>query len=144
MAVKYECDFNLGDCIRTLGLNEGGIIQRYVSEQVRDLCDPYVPFREGKLKDSAEIIENNSVVIWDTPYATYQWNGIVYEDPKLHCAGFQTGNGWRSRKDAEKIPTERSLEYYKGSLRGPRWVDRMLQNGGRKKIEDGVRNEVKK
>lgn len=75
-------------------------------------------------------------------YARYQWNGVVYEDPELHCAGFRTKDGWRSRKNVQKVPTERRLTYQNGSLRGDHWIQRMLQNGGRKKIEDGIRRMV--
>ena len=78
------------------------------------------------------------------PYAHYMWEGIVYEDPDLHCAGFQTENGWRSRKNVQKIPTTRSLEYGNGTLRGAHWADRMLQNGGLEKIEKKLQEELQK
>lgn len=135
----YTCNFNLKDCIKKLGLEERGRIQQYVTNEVLNLSDPYVPFDEGTLRDSGHI-ENGTDVVWRTPYAHYVWEGIVYEDPDLHCAGFQLADGgWASRKGVQKIPTDRSLKYYNGSLRGPKWVDRMLQNGGLEKIQEGAR-----
>lgn len=138
MKFDYHCNFNLKDCIRALGLDERGKVQQVVTNAVLELSEPYVPFNEGTLLGVGHI-ENGTDIVWNTPYARYVWNGIVYEDPVLHCAGFQTENGWRSRKDVKKVPTDRELQYHNGSLRGKRWVDRMLQNGGREKIEQMAR-----
>lgn len=138
MKFDYQCNFNLQDCIKTLGLDEKGRVQQVVTNAVLELSEPYIPFEEGALMASGHI-ENGTDIVWNTPYARYVWNGIVYEDPVLHCAGFQTENGWRSRKDVQKVPTDRELQYHNGSLRGKRWVDRMLQNGGREKIEQMAR-----
>lgn len=141
MEINYSCDFNMNECIRTLGLNERGRVQQVVTNAVLELSEPYIPFDQGDLMVSGHI-ENGTDVVWDTPYAQYMWNGIVYEDPVLHCAGFQTENGWRSKKGVQKVPTERSMEYRNGTQRGPRWVDRMLQNGGMEKIKQMVRKVV--
>lgn len=147
MALDYQCTFNLKDCIETLGLSEHGRVQKVVAEAVLRLSEPYVPFDEGALLASGRVVDN-SVVEWggneSGAYARYMWNGIVYEDPERHCAGFPTENGWRSRKDVQKVPTARSLEYHGGSLRGSHWVPRMLQDGGRKQIEDAARRAVRR
>ena len=143
--IKFDsqCVFNLNDCIHTLGLEERGMVQKVVTNEVLRLSEPYVPFDQGDLLASGHI-ENDTDVVWDTPYARYVWNGIVYEDPELHCAGFKTENGWRSRKGVQKVPTDRSMEYQNGSLRGAHWVDRMMQNGGREEIEKAAREAVKR
>lgn len=139
------CDFNVDICKRTLGVDEGGRVQQYVMNEIINQSEPYVPFSKGVLKSSVRI--DGSDVIWGGAgirYARYQWNGIVYEDPELHCAGFKTKDGWRSRKNVQKVPTERKLTYQNGSLRGDHWAEKMLRNGGRKKIEDGIRKMVGK
>ncbi|MCM1192021.1 MAG: minor capsid protein [Butyrivibrio sp.] len=143
MAYTFVCTFNLGDCIKTLGLEERGRIQQFVANEVLRLSDPYVPLAKGGLMGSGHT-EDGTDIVWDLPYAHYMWEGIVYEDPKLHCAGFKTENGWRSRKDVEKVPTDRKLQYGNGNLRGSHWAERMLQDGGRKEIEDKARREVGK
>lgn len=143
MQFNYDCDFNLGDCIKQLGLEEKGRVQQKVTNLVLELSEQYIPFDQGGLMNSGNI-ENDTDVVWDTPYARYMWNGIVYEDPKLHCAGFKTENGWFSRKEVTKVPTKRSLEYKNGKLRGAHWVERMLQNGGREEIEKAAREAVKR
>lgn len=138
MGVNYQCTFNLQNCIEQLGLNERGRVQQVVTNEVLRLSETYIPFDEGTLKDSGHI-EDDTDIVWDTPYAGYMWNGIVYEDPELHCAGFKTENGWRSRRDVEKVPTNRKLQYHGGKLRGDHWVDRMMMNGGREEIEKAAR-----
>lgn len=143
MGINIQCDFNLGDCLKTLGLEERGRVQQVVTNAVLELSEPYLPFDEGDLLASGHI-ENDTDVVWNTPYARYMWNGIVYEDPELHCAGFETENGWRSRKGVQKVPTERKLKYHNGALRGSHWVERMLQDGGRKEIEKMAREAVRK
>lgn len=143
MAYTFECTFNLGDCIHTLGLEEKGRVQQFVADEVLRLSEPYVPLDKSGLKDSGHT-EGGTDIVWNTPYAHYMWEGIVYEDPQLHCAGFKTENGWRSRKDVEKVPTDRKLKYGNGNLRGGHWVERMLQDGGLEEIEKGARREAGK
>lgn len=140
--MKVTYDFDASRCIKNLGLDEGGRVQQVVTNQVVTLSESYVPFGEGDLASSVRI-ENGTDVVWRMPYAHYMWGGIVYEDPLLHCAGFQVEDGgWRSREGSQKVPTNRKLEYQNGTLRGPEWVPRMLQNGGAEKIEDEARKEV--
>lgn len=143
MAVEFSCNFDLKDCICTLGLEEKGRVQQMVAHEVLKLSDVYVPFDQGVLRDSGKVDDNGTDVVWNTPYAQYMWNGIVYEDPELHCAGFETENGWKSRKNVKKVPTDRSIEYHNGNLRGAKWVEKMLQNGGREEIEQKAREAVK-
>lgn len=143
MKFDYQANFRLKDCIAAMGLEERGRVQQHVAEQVLILSDEYIPFDEGLLKDSGHI-ENGTEVVWNTPYARYQWNGLIYEDPQLHCAGFKTDAGWRSRKGAQKIPTNRKMTYQGGTLRGSKWVERMLNNGGREAIERSAREMTKK
>ena len=145
MGLNYKCDFNLQDCMHTLGVEERGRVQQVVTDEVLRLSDNYVPFQEGSLKASGHI-ENQTDVVWNTPYARYMWNGIVYEDPDLHCAGFKTENGWRSRKGVKKVPSDpvRKLQYNGEKTRGGHWVERMLQDGGRDAIEKAAKREAAK
>jgi hypothetical protein len=144
---SYECRFNLDTrrIIEGLGLAERGRVQRVACEEILRLCDSYVPFSggevEGHLRDTGHV-ENNTEIVWNGPYAHYMYEGIVYEDPLLHCAGFKTENGWRSRKNVQKVPSDRRLHYNNGSLRGDHWVDRMMNNGGRRRVEEAVRRAV--
>ena len=111
------CTFDLQDCIKTLGLEERGKVQQYVTNEVIRLSDPYVPFdaagkypNPGRLRESVHI-ENDTDVVWQAPYAR-RW---YYED-----ANFQGA-----------------------PLRGNYWADRMLQDGGLKQIEAGARKKAR-
>lgn len=141
--INISHNFDSGACIKTLGLEEKGQLVKICADEILHMSDTYIPFREGALKKSGKI-EDGTDVVWDTPYAHYMWEGIVYEDPDLHCAGFPTENGWRSRKKVEKVPTDRSIEYQNGKLRGAHWADRMLQDGGLEEIQKKLEEELRK
>lgn len=143
MAAAFECSVSLDTrrCMERLGIAERGRVQRVMCEKILLLCDAYVPFSEGYLRDTGHV-ENNSEIVWNGPYAHYMYEGIVYEDPELHCAGFKTENGWRSRKNIQKVPSDRRLHYNNGSRRGDHWVDRMMDSGGRREVEEAVRRAV--
>lgn len=116
-------------------------MQQFVANEVLRLSEPYIPFREGTLIQSGHI-ENDTDIVWRTPYVRYQHEGKVWIDPKINAAGFKTENGWYSRRGARKIPTDRSLNYNNGSLRGDHWVERMWQNGGKEEVEKGIIKEI--
>lgn len=120
MPYNYEVRFNLDDCIKTLGLQERGKVQQFVTNEVLRLSEPYTPFdisgRYAKttpphtLIDSGHI-ENETDVVWRTPYARY-----LYYHPEFNYQG--------------------------ATMRGAYWVDRMLQSGGLIGIENGARRIV--
>lgn len=113
MPHDYDVKFNLDDCIKALGLDEKGRVQNFVTNEVLRLSEPYVPF------DIAELYANPG---------------------RLKNSGHIEGTDvvW-------KTPYARYLYYhpefnFQGSpMRGGNWVDRMLQNGGLERIENGAR-----
>lgn len=113
MPYDYEVKFNLDDCIKKLGLNEQGRVQQFVTNEVKRLSEPYVPFDlggiteyPGQLLNSVEI--QGTDVVWSTPYARR-----LYYHPEYNFQG--------------------------APMRGGNWVERMLQNGGLIEIEKGAR-----
>lgn len=117
MGFDYKCNFNLQDCINTLGIEERGRVQSFVTDSVLNLAGPYVPNdlaekfeNPHRLQDSGHI-ENDTDVVWIAPYVR-RW---YYRD-----ANFQGA-----------------------PMRGKNWVDRMLQNGGLTEIENEARKVVK-
>lgn len=142
--------FNAQECLKELGLEEGGRVQQVIDSEVLRICDPYIPMdlsgSGGNLIRSG--IENTVIgsgeVVWKTPYAHYLYEGIVYVDPETNCAGFMTKDGWRSRKNATKIPTDRQLQYQGAPMRGSHWVDRAMQEGGIKRLEESAQEALKK
>ena len=126
MGFNYELKFDLADCMATLGINERGRVQQFVTNEFLKNVEPYVPFDlagkyeyPGRLKDSGHI-ENDTDVVWDTPYARN-----LYYHPEYNFQG--------------KGESENN-----GLGRGGYWADRYLQNGGMQDLEDGARRIVKK
>ena len=138
--------FNAQECLKALGLEEGGRVQQTIDSEVLRICDPYLPFDQGGLKKSGtgNTVIGSGEVIWKTPYAHYVYEGIVYVDPEKNCAGFMTENGWRSRKNVTKVPTERKLQYNEAPMRGSHWVDRAMQDGGLKELERSAQEALNK
>lgn len=121
MPFDYEVKFNLDDCVKKLGLEEKGRVQQFVTNEVLRLSEPYVPFDEanlygnpGALKRSGRPENNNTEAVWGGDGAIYARR--LYYHPEYNFQG--------------------------APMRGGNWVDRMLQNGGMKAIEDGARRIV--
>lgn len=93
-------------------LNDPGLrtdINKYIGTQLNQ----YVPQGDGRnhssgksLRDSMEADEFG--ISWSTPYAHYQFEGVVYEPNMI---GFDAGGNviWRSKKGSTKSPTNREL-----------------------------------
>lgn len=110
----YKCTFNLQDCIKTFGMDEGGRVQQYITKEFKKNVQAYVPFDEaekyenpGRLVESCHI-ENDTDVVWNTPYARN-----LYYHPEYNFQG--------------------------APIRGGYWASRYLQNGGSKELEAGAR-----
>lgn len=117
MAYDYVVRFNLDDTIKRLGLDEQGRVQNFVTSEVLRLSEPFIPLREGNLIGSGHV--EGTDVVWATPYARR-----LYYHPEYN---------FNEKGDSENG----------GVGRGAYWVDRMLQNGGMLKIENGARKLVK-
>lgn len=52
------------------------LAEKMVAEQILNDCEPFVPKQEGYLRDSKDIRQTDGTeVVWDTPYAAYQYYG---------------------------------------------------------------------
>ena len=94
-------DVNESQVMRDHGLDPKGEVQKYIDSEVLRLCDPYIPFDVGTLRDSG--IENTVIgsgeVKWRTPYAR-RW----YYMPARFQGAPQRGNYWfeRMKRDGGK------------------------------------------
>ena len=119
-----------GVVLENHGLSPGGAAQRFFTNELMRLSDPYVPMRNSVLKNSARVSDEGDAIIYETPYARYLWYGKVMVDPKTGkaCMVFTdkaTGNVvFYSRKDVQKVLTDRDIKYHGGGLRGSKWVER--------------------
>lgn len=122
----YICNFNLDDCVKTLGLDEGGKVQQYITEEFKKNVQEFVPLdlaekyaNPGALIDSCHI-ENGTDVVWNTPYAKH-----LYYHPEYNFQG-------------------KGESGTMGEGRGAYWADRYMQNGGKDQLEQGAKKVVKK
>lgn len=108
------------------GLNEAGKAQQFFTSEIMRLSDPYVPFRQGTLKDTVRNSPGWDAIIYNTPYARYHWYGKLMVDPITGKGAFYdplSGRYW-SRPNTPKVLTDRDMNYTGAPLRGPRWVER--------------------
>lgn len=112
---------------RKLGVEPGGYVQKAVDAAVIRECFPYLPFDEGVLAGSANTATEigSGEVIYDTPYARYQYYGEVY-GPNFPITENGTIVGYYS--PPEKLPTGEKLEYSteKNPMAGSHWFDRAM------------------
>ena len=54
--------------------------QKRLNMQIAADCDMYIPFQQGALRESLRYPEGlyGGAIEWDTPYAHYQYEGILY------------------------------------------------------------------
>ena len=114
-----EVEFNARQIIRMRGLD--GAAQKELVHTVARMCDAYVPFRSGPLKNTVQELPDG--LIYNTPYAHYQYVGIlmVGEAPKQYT----------------NIP----LTYNEEPMRGKEWDKRMWADHG-DEIVDSVARRV--
>ncbi len=99
MSHNYTCNFNLDDCIKKLGLNERGRVQQYITKEFKKNVQSYVPNDEAekyeephRLIDSCHI-ENETDIVWNTPYAKR-----LYYHPEYNFQGApMRGAYWADR-----------------------------------------------
>ena len=97
--------------------------QMLLNGQVAADCDPLIPFRQGALKNSLNYPQGiyGGEIEWNTPYAHYMYQGIVYaqnipiKDSDDNITGFFT--------PPKKHPTDRSIEYHTQGT-GKEWFEK--------------------
>lgn len=100
--------------------------QKLLNMQVVADSAPFVPFRQGALRNSVRYPDGvyGGIVEYDTPYAHYQYESEVY-GPNIPLKDAQ-GNiiGWTS--PPKKSPTGRRLQYHTPGT-SDHWFDRAKQ-----------------
>lgn len=117
---RLEVD-NVGELIAKRGLERGGRAQKYIDSEVLRKCAPMVPKETSELIQSGlqETVTGNGKVIYDTLYARrWYYNPAITDSLGRHFGPAQF----------EGAPT-----------RGSYWFDRMLNEGGREEILNGVK-----
>lgn len=107
--------------LKARGLEDHGPVQKAVDKAVIDYNKDYVPFETGILSISPETASDigSGEVVYDTPYAHFQYEDKVMEDPETHSAWARKGVQKQYRN-----PTQ-IMKHGNGALRGGKWNDRM-------------------
>lgn len=120
MKFDYQCHFNVQKELKKLGLEDHGRVQMAIDEAFLTGVEPYTPFLEGYLINSA--IQHTDVgsglIIWDCDNKARR---LYYGEME-----------WNWSNDGVQ----------QGGLRGPYWAERYIQNGGREEIERVARSVV--
>lgn len=146
MNIKITSSFDVQKILNQRGMGKDNRLRKYLAARVRLRADPYVPFRSGTkkvlsikdtgaiatiklrssgiggtLKNTAKISKDGAELVYNQPYAHYQYHGMVMGPNVL------TKKGWRSMaKKGEKYYTGRAIEYNGAPMRGKKWIARMM------------------
>ena len=129
ISARLEANLEPDDLLHDYGLEKGGRVQRTIDQTVIDYCTPYVPASPDRtLEFSAQLSTEigSGQVIWNTPYAHYQYMGIVY-GPNIPIIEDGILMGFFSPPGRPKQPTDRELTYDKSQnpMAGSHWFERM-------------------
>lgn len=116
-----------------------------------EMCDPYVPEKTGGLRHSMKVYPTS--VKWETPYAHYQYTGVVYA-PNYPIMMGSTVVKWRSPAGKRKRKTNRELGVpgewngWKFGYSTPgtthHWFDRAMEGRGKNNFSVAVTKMLKK
>lgn len=118
---KLNVNLDPNDLLAAYGLEKGGRVQRFIDQKVIDGCTPYVPASPDRtLEFSAQVSTEigSGTVVWNTPYARYQYYGFVMTD--------EAGRTWVGPGETKPVITDRPLIYdtSQNPMAGPHWFER--------------------
>ena len=129
ITARLDAKISPDDLLVAYGLERGGRVQKVIDQKVIDYCKPYTPASPDRtLQSSAQMSTKigSGEVIWNTPYAHYQYMGIVY-GPNIPIIQDGVLMGYFSPPGRPKHPTDRELTYdqERNHLAGAYWFERM-------------------
>ena len=115
--------------VQKYGVGEGGHVQKTVDAAVIRECFPYVPFDEGVLAGSANTATKigSGEVVYDTPYARYQYYGEVY-GPNIPIVENGEIVGYWSPPEKSPTGRQRQDNTDKTPLAGSHWFERAMED----------------
>lgn len=128
--MKLKVSIDAEKIMRKRGLGSSKQAMKLFANEVKRLCDPYVPMQQGILKNSAQVVERGECIeiLYNQPYAHYQYYGEI-------MAG-----------RAPKSYTGKPINHHGAPMRGKEWDKRMMADRGDEAIKalaDYVGGKVK-
>lgn len=121
ISLRMDVKLQPGDLLRQYGLEQGGRVQKRIDRMVIGQCGPYVPANSDRAlvasaRQSAQ--SGGGQIIWDTPYARFQYYGKVMTD--------ELGRTWVGAGEKKPIVTRWPLAHdaAQNPLAGPYWFER--------------------
>lgn len=118
MKITIHPHIEPGQILETRGLGGSSAARRHLATTVARLSDKYVPMQQGALKNTVQIDAEGKAILYNQPYAHYQYEGQVM--------------GGR----VPKHYTGAAITYHGAPMRGPRWDKRMMADRGNEVIDD--------
>lgn len=111
MSHRVSVDFSGAEFLRSRGLDRGGKVQTFFTNEVMVKSLPYLPFDEGFLTNSAHMTDNNSAIVYDTPYARRLWYNPQFNFQGAPMRGAEwTIRAWNDHKDEILSATQRYID----------------------------------
>lgn len=120
MRISATSHIDAESILRRRGLGGSKDARLVLAGEVARQCDPYVPMQSGTLKNSVQIAPDGSEIVYNQPYAHYQYEGKVY-GPNI-----PTKDGGFFSPVAPKHETGAELDYHGAPMRGAHWDKRMM------------------
>lgn len=108
MNIKVTSSFDVQKILDKRGIGKDKRLRKYLASRVRLRCMPYTPRAQGTLSNTSQTTKDGDAVVWNQPYAHYQYYGEV-------MAG-----------RAPKHYTGKALQHHGAPMRGPNWDKRMM------------------
>lgn len=115
-----------------------------------EMCEPYVPKSSGGLRASMKAYPSS--VKWETPYAHYQYEGVVY-GPNYPIIRQGIVTAWRSPAGKRKKKTNREIGIpgewkgwkfgYTTEGTGHHWFDQAMKGRGKNQYSIAVTRMLK-
>lgn len=118
-----------GVIIKSLGADSRGDVQRFHTNNVNRRIGKYMPHLTGMLETKSKHIASNTEIEVVAPYARYQYYGKAMVDASTGKGpAYIPGVGYRFRRGAQLVPTERDLQYTTtfNPQAGPYWDRRLV------------------
>lgn len=115
---------------RKIGEIKSPTVMRQIHKALAEMCDPYVPFKEGNLSSKRNIQVSEKGVRYTMPYARYQYYGQVYgpnvpiKDKDGNVVGFFTPRGTKKYRTGREISYSTEMH----PLASARWDQAMLRD----------------
>lgn len=114
--MSYKVEFKPTSVIKAnLGVEPGGDVQKFFTNTCYKAMDKYVPKDEGTLRNNVSMSTDGTSIIYEQPYAEYQYYGIRKDGSHVVMNYTTPGTGpyWDERMwSAEKDKVIRQVQNY--------------------------------